>query len=78
LRKRAYLVKRNVVLDVVGLILGFGVIPRDVLDWFAVNSGVVVRSGSEGGCRQVSLSDDGGVGLGQTLSMDTQCCVSER
>ena len=43
------------------LFLGFGVIPRDVLDGFAVDSGVVVRGGSEGECREVSLLDGGEV-----------------
>ena len=62
---RTYLVKRNVVLDVVRLFFGFGVIPRDVLDGFAVDSGVVVCGSSERGHREINLSDGGKTGLGE-------------
>ena len=46
------------------LAFGFGVIPRDVLNGFAIDSGIVVRGGSDGDRRGVSLSDGGEVGLG--------------
>lgn len=48
-RRGTYLVERNVVLDVVCLFFGLGVIPGDILDGFAVDGCVVVRSGSERG-----------------------------
>lgn len=34
------------------------------MDGFAVDSGVIVRGGSEWGCREVSLSAGAGVDLG--------------
>ena len=46
------------------LLFGFGVIPRNVLNGFAVDGGIVVRGGSDGDRRGVSLSDGGEVGLG--------------
>jgi len=55
------LVEGNVVLDVVCLFFRFGVVPRDVWDGFALNGGIVVRSGSfpwaDGAC--LGISEEG-------------------
>ena len=75
-----YLVECDVVLDVFRFVLGFGVVPGNVLDGFAVDNGIVVRGGPEWGgvVPSVSLSSNGEVRLCEPFPWtDGAVCIRE-